>query len=121
MEDEPWQIGQARTTAYRRAILDSSYQHYLSIDWMSIFSHAAPYNHLLTECVFPPYNGLPEPVWILQLQNSGQGRVPYGTGRRRENSSRRGGTGVYRSTLHIWGAPGGGPWFCSVSQTDRLY
>ena len=71
MADEPWQSGKARRTAYRRVILDSSYRHYLSIDWMSIFSHAAPHNHLLAECVSSPYNGLPEPVWILQLQNSG--------------------------------------------------
>ena len=81
---------------------------YLSIDRTSIFSHAAPHHHLLTECVSSPYFGLPEPLWVLQLQNPGTGRVPHGTGRRRKDPSKRGSAWMHGSTFHVRGAPGRG-------------
>ena len=37
--------------------------------------------------------------------------MSHGTGRRRKDTSERGSTRLYRSTLHVWGAPGGGTGF----------
>ena len=69
---------------------------------MSIFSHAAPHNHLLAECVSSPYNGLPEPVWILQLKTPVQDGCLMAQ-EDVEKTLRVGArVGVYRSTLHVW-------------------